>query len=83
MFDRSMIVKSVPKYIVERTRVNYDRYELGLYDAFQEAVRSYGKRASYDLRQAFYHDDFRDYIPSAYLAKYLPEHLKKYAADWR
>ena len=67
MFSRDMIVESVPKYIIERTRVNMDRYDLDLYDAFKEAVRAYGKRASYKLRNAFMRDDYSDYIPSAYI----------------
>ena len=66
----SLIAKRVPKRIVERTRDNMNHYFMDLYDAFQEAVRSYPK-PSKELKDAFYYDDFRLYIPSAYLTEYM------------
>ena len=65
-----MIVKRVPKWIVERVRDNMNHWSLDLYDAFQEAVRAYSK-PSKELSAAFYADDFRAYIPSAYREEYL------------
>lgn len=70
MYDESMIVKPVPKRIRENTRRNMDIYNMSLYDAFREAVRRY-PNPSKELDKAWYYDDLREYIPDAYLPKYL------------
>lgn len=70
MFDEKLIVKRVPKWIINRTRWYMEERMMSLSDAFIEAVREYPK-PSKELRKAFYHDDFREYIPSAYLKEYL------------
>ena len=79
MFCDEMIVERVPKWVRNRTRENMDKHFMGLYDAFQEAVRAYS-RPSVKLSLAFYYDDFREYIPSEYLPEYLDfkEHPLKY-----
>lgn len=74
-FRESMIVKKVPKWIVNRTRDNMDRFNMDLNDAFQEAVRSYPK-PSKELAEAFYRDDFSEYIPSAYIPRPDPAILR-------
>ena len=45
-------------------------YHMGLADSFREAVRTYVKKGT-ELWKAWYYDDFRKYIPSAYLPEYL------------
>ena len=75
MFRDSMILKPVPKWVKERTRKYYNKYSMSLYDAFKEAVRDYS-RPSAELYKAWYYDDFREYIPTAYLPKYRD--LEKY-----
>lgn len=69
-YDENLIIGRVPKKIKERTKENMGKYYLGLYDAFQEAVRTYAKKGT-ELWKAWYYDDFRKYIPSAYLSEYL------------
>lgn len=61
----------IPKNIKNRTYYNMKHWNMDLYDAFKEAVRSLYKDAPVELQEAFYHDDYRAYIPSAYLSEYL------------
>ena len=72
MFNEKMIYGKVPKMIIESTRQGMEIYGLSLYDAFREAVREY-PRLNHDseLYKAWFEDDFRRFIPSAYHAEYL------------
>lgn len=73
-FDVEMHLKKmrVPKWIIERTRENIDVYGMCLTDSFDEAVKNYPKlKKNSELWKAWYYDDFRKYIPSAYISKYL------------
>lgn len=70
LFYSEMIVKRVPKTIVNRTQENMDVYHMCLSDAFEEAARNFAKRGT-ELWKAWYYDDFRKYIPSAYREEYL------------
>lgn len=65
----------VPKKIQDRTIENMDVYHMGLADAFKEACRDLAPKGS-ELWKAWYYDDFRKFIPSAYLEEYLD--FKKY-----
>lgn len=66
-FHDDLITRKVPKWIVNRTRENMDRYYMGLGDSFAEAVRNYPKlKKGSELWKAWYYDDFRLYIPTAY-----------------
>ena len=66
------IVKRVSAWIRNRTQENVEHYYMGLYDAFDEAVRSYPKlKKGSKLYKAFYNADYREYIPSAYNPEYL------------
>lgn len=62
------IKKTVPAWIIERTQENLDRYHMGLYDAFEEAIRNY-PRLKQDSRlwEAWYYSEFAAYIPGAYV----------------
>ena len=72
MFDSDLIVRRVPKWIVDRTKENVEGYNMGIYDAFKEAVSSYPKlKHGSKLWEAWFYDDFRKYIPSAYMEEYL------------
>ncbi len=71
-FNADLIVRRVPKRIMQRTKWYMEERFMGLYDAFKEAVREY-PHPSKELHAAFMDDDYRDYIPSAY----LPECLSK------
>ena len=67
IFDERLIVRRVPKWIKDRTRENMDEYGMCLTDSFQEAVREYPKlKQGSELWKAWYYDDFRLFIPSAY-----------------
>lgn len=68
-YSDELIVKKVSKAVRERTRVNMEKYSMSLGDAFNEAVRSKGR--SKNLQLAFYNNDYREYIPSAYYPEYL------------
>lgn len=70
LYKDSMIVRRVPKAVRERTKENMNEHNMGLYDAFDEAVR-YVSPKSAELRLAWYFSDYRKYIPEAYLPKYL------------
>lgn len=69
IYNESMIKGKVSKMIREATKRNMNKYHLGLYDAFKDAVQTYGKTVK--LRHAWYYDDFREFIPSAYCEEYL------------
>ena len=71
-FHESDIAKRVPAWIIKRTEENMMYYCMGLYDAFKEAVRNYPRlKKGSKLYKAWFYDDFREYIPSAY----IPERL--------
>lgn len=67
--------KRVSKAIKERTEENYYAYNMCLSDAFEEAVKTFAKKGT-KLWKAWYYNDFREYIPSAYREEYLD--FKKY-----
>lgn len=69
-YTEDLIVKRVSKKVRKRTRENMDVYCMGLSDAFEEAAKTYAKPGT-ELYKAWYHSDFRKYIPSAYRAEYL------------
>ena len=58
---------NIPKQIRNRTYYNMKHYNLDLYDAFKEAVRDLYSLADEALRNAWYYEDFREYIPSEYV----------------
>lgn len=60
------IVKPVPARVKARCKWFIEARFMGLYDAFKEAVREYPK-PSKELNAAFMADDYRAYIPSAYI----------------
>lgn len=70
-FNDDMIVRRVPKAVRERTRENMDVFNMGLYDAFDEAVRECATSRSVELVNAWYVSDYRRFIPSAYHPMYL------------
>lgn len=80
-YVKGAIVKRVPKWIVDTTVKYMNRHSMSLYDAFKEAVRDYPhlKKGS-DLWNAFYYDDYREYIPSAYVPGYL--NMEKYPLSY-
>lgn len=69
-FDRSLVVKEVPEEFLKRVEENMDVHYLGLYDAFKEAAEHFGEPGS-EIYKAWYYDDYRMYIPSAYLPEFL------------
>ena len=79
VYNEYLIKGTVPQRVRNRTRVNMNKYNMSLYDAFKEAVRVYGR--SKNLRNAFCTDDYRMYIPSAYLTEYLD--LNKYPLKYK
>lgn len=72
---KELFAKRPPKKIMNRTIKYMEEYNMGLADAFEEAVRELAKKGTI-LYEAWYHNDFREYIPSAYDPKYLD--FKKY-----
>lgn len=69
-FCDEMIVKRVPKVVKERTKENMEVYHMSLTDSFEEAAKTYAKKGT-ELWKAWYYNDFRKYIPSAYREEYL------------
>lgn len=63
------------KKMIARVEENLTVYNLCLADAFEEAARTLAKKGS-RLWKAWYYNDFREYIPQVYDAKYLD--LDKY-----
>lgn len=70
IFYEETIIKRVPKAVKIRTQENMEVYHMCLSDAFEEAARTYAKNGT-ELWKAWYYDDFRKYIPSAYREEYL------------
>lgn len=62
--------KRVPKKIQNRTIENIEVYNLGLGDAFEEAVRTFATKDT-ELWKAWYYGDFRAFLPQIYEEKYL------------
>ena len=62
---------NIPTTIKRNTTYYMNRYNLDLYDAFKEACRDYHGTMPEELFEAWYNDDFREYIPSAYRPEYL------------
>lgn len=60
------LVQNVPKWVRDRTAWYMTKYWMDLHDAFHEAVRDY-KHPSKELQQAFMEENYRKYIPSAYV----------------
>lgn len=69
-FDEADIKRKVPKKILERVKENMEVYNMTLNDAFEEAARELAKPGTL-LFKAWYHSDFREYIPCVYQEKYL------------
>lgn len=69
-FRKAWIVKPVPDRVVARTRYNYNHHRMDLADSFEDAVRSCPECGE-ELKKAAYLNDFRAFIPSAYLEEYL------------
>ena len=76
-YSDNLIVRKVPKAVRDRTRENMDVYNMDLYDAFNEAVRECtvsrksSRGRSTELTEAWYFNDYRRFIPSAYNPMYL------------
>ena len=68
--DESLIVKPIPKYLMERVKYYYERIGVSLADAVRYAFRdkAHGNTIWYKM---WYHDDYREIIPSEYRAEYL------------
>ena len=64
------IKKSVPEVVKQITVECMERYSMGLYDSFKLAAREWADKRT-KLYKAWYVDDFREYIPSAYIPEYL------------
>ena len=69
-YSYDLIVGKVSKKVRERTQENMNVYFMGLYDAFREAAFTYAKPGT-ELYKAWYYDDFRKFIPSAYMPESL------------
>lgn len=69
-FTDDMIVEVVSPAVREYTREGMDVYNLNLADSFEDAARTYAKPGT-ELYDAWFYNDFRKYIPSAYEEKYL------------
>ena len=57
----------IPKRVKSRTYENMKVYRMGLYDAFKEAIEHWYDECPVELQEAWYTDNFRAYIPSAYI----------------
>lgn len=68
----------VPKAVAKRTEENMTKYNMALYDAFNEAARHYcGNHVRRTkLYLAWYNSDYREFIPSVYREDRLD--FKKY-----
>jgi hypothetical protein len=70
-YSDDLIIGKVNKKIRQRTKENMDDYNMGLYDSFKEAVKTLCNNRESELYKAWYSDDYRKFIPSAYETKYL------------
>lgn len=74
-YSEELIKGNVPNKIKVRTKVNMEKYYMSLADSFEEAVKELAKEGT-ELWNAWYYNDFRKFIPSAYEPMYLD--LEKY-----
>lgn len=63
------------KKMIARVEENLTVYNMSLADAFEEAAKHFAKKGT-KLWKAWYYNDFSEYIPQVYDAKYLD--LDKY-----
>ena len=71
-FSEDLFTKKVPKWIVNRTRENVERFGMCLDESFEEAVKSYPRlKKGSELWKAWFYDDFRAYLPCIYRSEYL------------
>lgn len=70
------IFYGVPNKVKRLTKKYMDIYNMGLYDAFNYAIRELINDRNSELYKAMYYQDFRKFIPSAYIPEYLD--FKKY-----
>lgn len=70
-YNENMICGGVPAEIRQKTRFNMEVYSMSLHDAFNDAVRESDCSKMSELYKAWEKDDFRKYIPSAYITEYL------------
>lgn len=69
-YNDDLITGRVSKKIKERVKENMEVYHMSLANSFEEAVRELAKKGT-ELWKAWYYSDFRKFIPSAYLPKYM------------
>ena len=70
------IFYGVPNKVKRLTKKYMNIYNMGLFDAFNDAVRELKSDRNSELYKAWYYQDFRKFIPSAYIPEYLD--FKKY-----
>lgn len=73
--DESLIVKPIPKYLMERVKYYYERIGVSLADAVRYAIQDRACKNTIWYKMWQY-DDYREIIPSEYRAEYLD--LEKY-----
>jgi len=70
-YERNMITRgSVPQKIRRQTKRYMEKYNMGLYDAFNIVCREYAEKGT-ELYAAWRTSDYRKFIPSAYFPESL------------
>lgn len=68
---KNLIVMNVPKCVLIATYYDMAEHNTSLYDAFKYAIENCNIDHNSELYKAWYHSDFRRFIPSAYIDEYL------------
>lgn len=69
-FEEQDFKKPIPKEILHRVKENMETYNLDLSDALEDAARELAVKDSL-LWRAWYYNDYREFIPCAYIEKFL------------
>lgn len=81
MYNEKDFAIKLPKYLTDEIKKLMEKYSLSLSDAVKEAFRNKVKSKNTLWYKAWYFDDYREIIPSAYLPKYLD--FEKYPLKYK
>ena len=69
-FEEQDFKKPIPEEILDMVKENMETYNLDLLDALEEAARELVVKDSL-LWRAWFYNDYREFIPCAYIEKFL------------
>lgn len=69
--DNSMFAVKLPKYLLNRVQLYVERFNMSLIDSLRSACLDVCNSKNTLWYKAWYYDDYREILPSAYIEEYL------------